>query len=251
MERELDFKCEGVNIHPCCSKKTCLICAASFLAAVALCRALDIVCASWEADVMVSDAATSALSAVISVLSVAAAAFSGGALIFFLLYGKSNEYRVSALLFSAVILADRAFYIVFSVLTGVKTFVPGSGADAYVRVIADALSFIAAYCATSFFGKRIKGSGKTSTENSEWRLALVFSAVLCAAQLIYQVYNTVVFLNSYNDVTSLEKTQIAGDYLFILLRYGVVMFGAVIASFSIIRKTIDERIRKKSGSNKK
>ena len=216
-----------------CTKRRCVVLALIFLAATALCRALDILSASWGADVMASGTLADAAGIASVILSVAAVSFSGGAAAFAALYGKGGTPYFAASLFSAVVLTDRTFHIIYSVATNVKTFSAGAGAEAYIRVISDALFFAAAYFLTAFAGSR--AVRKNEERRSPVIPVLVFSAALTVGQLLYQTYITVRFFSSYDDVTAVEKSGIAADYFFILLKYGVVMFGAAIAFFSALR----------------
>ena len=218
-----------------CTKRRCVISALIFLAATAVCRALDFTSASWAADVMVSPSLSKAAAIASVAVSVAAVAFSGGATVFASVCGKRRTAYFAASLFSAVAVADRTFYVAYSIATNVKTFSADAGAEAYVRVISDALFLVAAYFLTAFAGIRAVDKYGEDSEKSRTLPALVFASVLTAGQTAYQTYVTVRFFATYDDVTGLEKSSIAADYFFILLKYGVITFGAVAVFFTVLR----------------
>ena len=127
------------------------------------------------------------------------------------------------------------------VMTNVRSFSADAGSDAFIRLGADALSFIAAYFAAAAIGKRLASKGENSERRARFYASLVFAAVLTAVQLAHQTYVTVSFFAAYDDVTAIEKSGIAADYFYFLLKYGVLMFGAVAALFTAIRAVADKK----------
>ena len=219
---------------PRCTAKTCAVFALIFLAAVAASRFLDIRAASLRADALASGSAAEACSIASVLLSLGALAFAGGAVIFSAAYGKEKTAFAAASLFSAVILADRIFYVVYSVSTNVRTFSSGAGAEAYVRVGSDALFACAALFLTAAFSVRTVSKYGAESGRVKTFPPLVFAGILTLGQLIYQTYVTVSFFASYDDVTAVEKSNIAADYFYILLKYGVITYGAVVLLFALL-----------------
>lgn len=209
------------------SKSFVIIAAAILLLALAAVRAIDIYRAAADADVMASRTLVTALGIAESILSVLAIAFSGGVLIYVSDRAGKKSSLLCAALFSFAVALDRAFYVAYSVATGVRTFLPEAGPSAYIRIASDVLAAVAAYFAASLVYPRIK---KKKDDASPYGCAL-FASVLTLFQLAYQTYVTIDFHLTYDDVTSSERYQIIGDYMFILLKYGVVTFGAAIFAY--------------------
>ncbi len=216
--------------------QNCFVFAAIFAAAVAVSRFLDIKSASWASDVMVGDGAAGGAAIASVVLSVAAVAFSAGALIYSAVYGGRAKALIAALLFSALVVADRSFYTVYCVVTNVKSFSQDAGSDAYIRVASDAATLVASYFITAFAASRKSDPEKSGAPQTKRASSLLFAAVLTLGETAYQTYYTVRFFGMYDDVTSIEKSSIAADYLFILLKYGVIMFGGALFFTYLIEK---------------
>ena len=226
---------------PRCTYKRCLLFAFIFLILTAAARALDTLAAAWEADVMVDPArARAALIAAVAI-SVIAVAFSGGATVFASVYGNGRVPFAAASLFTATVFADRTFYVVYNVATNVKTFTADAGSDAYVRLTCDALFMAAAYYLAAHAAKKLREvPGRAAAVGS-----LVFCGAVTVGQLAHQTYVTVRFFTRYDDVTAVEKSSIAADYFFILLKYGVILFGAAILFFALLRAVCGRIDRKK------
>ena len=232
----------GDKASPRTTRQT-VICALIFACCVAAVRTLDTVSASFQANVMIPDAIPDALNIIATVLSVASVAFSGGALIFFSLKGKERSPFFAASLFSAVIVLDRTFYVIYNIATRVKTFTPSYGAEAYIRVSSDCVSFVAAFFITAAVCRVMRRGDDGKTELARvLKGALAFSLSLFALQAAYQTYVTVSFVVSY-DATPSEVAAIAGDYLFILLKYGVVQFGATSAFYKLLSVLLNRERR--------
>ncbi len=233
---------EITEMAPGCTYKRCLLFAFIFPILTAASRTLDTLAAAWEADVMVDPSRADAALIVSVVVSVIAVAFSGGATVFASVYGN-GKVPFAASLFTAIVFADRTYYVLYSVATKVKTFTADAGHEAYVRLTCDALFMAAAYYLAAYAAKKFREApGRAVTAG-----ALVFCAAVTAGQLTHQIYATVRFFSKYDDVTALEKSGIAADYFYILLKYGVIMFGAVAVFFTLLRgifRRIDDKKEK-------
>ncbi|MBQ7671360.1 MAG: hypothetical protein IJS45_11700 [Clostridia bacterium] len=236
------------TLSPRGSKRQIVISALIFALCVAAVRAADLLSASLGADVMVSASIPEALNISGTVLSVLSAAFCGGALIYFSFAGGKTSPFFAASLFSAVIVLDRTFYVIYNIATKVKTFTPSYGAEAYIRVSSDCASFVAAFFITAAVCRAMRRRADSASELSfAVKGALAFSVALFALQSAYQVYVTVSFFAAYDDATSSEIAAIAGDFLFILLKYGVVQFGASLAFCKLLSALLNkERSGRKS-----
>ena len=235
------MKDEMTGNAPRCSFKRCALFALIFLLLTAASRALDIFAAAWEADVMADPASARAALVASLVISLIALAFSGGATVFAAVYGNGRVPFAAASLFTAAVFADRTFYVLYSVATRVKTFTADAGGEAYFRLAVDALFTAAAYYLAAYFAKRRKSvPGRAATAG-----ATAFCASVTAGQLAHQTYVTVRFFSRYDDVTAVEKSSIAADYFFILLKYGVILFGAAILFFALLRAVCGRIDRKK------
>ena len=223
----------GETLSPRTLKRQIVICALIFACCAAAVRAADIFSASLEADVMASSLLPGVLNISGTVLSVLSAAFCGGALIYFSKCGAPAFLAPS--LFSAVIVLDRTFYVIYNIATKVKTFTSPYSAEAYIRVSSDCVSFVAAFFITAAVCRAMR-RGATGASGISFAVkgALAFSVSLFALQTAYQIYVTVSFFVTYDDATSSEIAAIAGDYLFILLKYGVVQFGASAAFYKLL-----------------
>lgn len=221
-------------------KRDIAVAALIFALCVAAVRAADIFAASLGADVMTSGALPEALGIAATVLSVTATAFSGGALIYFALRRPGRAFFAAAS-FSAVIILDRSFYVIYNIATRVKTFTPSYGAEAYIRVIADSAAFVGAYFITAAVCRTVVSRLKSQRLPVLLKCVLAFALSLFALQTAYQIYVTADFFIKYDDVTSAEKAAIAGDYLFILLKYGIVQFGAAAAFYRLFDAVFKKR----------
>ena len=237
------MKDEITETAPRCTYKRCLLFALIFLILTAVSRVLDTLAAAWDADVMVDPSRAGAALIASVAVSLIAVGLSGGATVFASIYGEGKVPFAAASLFTAIVFADRTYYVLYSVATKVKTFTSGAGPEAYVRLTCDALFLAAAYFLTAYAGVRVarKKGGSVSCTLP----AFVFASVLTAGQFIYQTYVTVRFFASYDDVTAVEKSGIAADYFFILLKYGVLTFGAAVVFYYVLKRIFEKRQDKK------
>lgn len=208
--------------------------ALTFLALLAILRFVDIWRAALEADVLVDEKIPDALGLIGSVAAVVVSSLAGAVTVSASAHGTKRDALLSASLFSLAVGLDRAFYIIYSIATKVKTF--SDGADAYIRVISDFASYAAAFFAAVLFVRKYLGKHRHNEEIGSFCGVAAFPVVLCTVQLLYQIYNTVSFYATYDDVTPLERSVIVGDYFFIVLRYGVVTFGIVLFFVKIVTK---------------
>jgi|GEM_PF-2537934 len=231
-----------------CTVGEYLVFALIFLLFLAALRALDIFRASMEADVLSDKTLTSVMGIAGSLLSTLAVGAAGGALIFAAINGNGAAPYAGAALFSSALLADRAFYVVYNVLTKEKSFLPEAGAASYIRVASDALSVVVSFFAVALIVTALKKKRKDDA-SLPMKGAAVFAAVLTLLQTAYQSYVTIVFHMTYDDVTPLERSQIAGDYIFIVLKYGVVIFGVAYAAYKLLDKRENKKEERKISEN--
>lgn len=207
-------------------KALCVI-AALFLCFVALARFLDIRQAAASANALYSETYSETLGVAQSASAAAALSLGAAGVVFAAAYGK----RAAPYLFGAFVVialaADRAFFIIRGRSESETFFSSGSAREVYLRLLFDFLATAIPVVLLSVFARRLTAP-KDGGEIREYRGAAFFAVLLTALQTFIQVYETVRFFAAYDDVTLYEKTQIALDYLFIFLRYGVVTFGLVL-----------------------
>lgn len=156
---------------------------------------------------------------------------------------KNGKLKISAPCgFFAVIFADRLFCLVWDLATSNITLgEKNTLADAVRWLLTDVLYFAAAFFAAALIARL----SCTPERNISSAKGIMFSSgVLAVLQLISRVVICIQFMAEYDDVTATEYSQMAGDVLLVILRYGIFMGGVATVFNRLISYTVSKKNKK-------
>lgn len=146
-----------------------------------------------------------------------------------------------ATLFSVVIFADRAFCIVWdiarsNILLGEKRAL----SDAVLWLLLDTLFFVC----TFFSCALISGAHAGKKNGGYIKVILLSSLVLTVLELSSKAVICIQFFLIYNDVTVTEMSQMAGDFLLVIIKYAFVMFAFAVLWYRHFEKiTCENKVK--------
>ncbi len=158
---------------------------------------------------------------------------------------ENGKLKISAPCgFFAVIFADRLFCLVWDLVTSnITAGEKKTLTDAVLWLLTDVLYFAVAFFAAALIARL---SCAPERNISFVKGIMLSSGVLTVLQLISRVVICIQFMAEYDDVTATEYSQMAGDVLLVILRYGIFMGGVATAFYWLI-SYITSKKKQKNG----
>lgn len=240
------------------NKKAGTVTAASliiFAVSLAALRGLNIYYVYIYNDITYADGFVHAVNILHDVLLLAAYGYSvGGVIALHRAFGKKSAW-ISAAVMILVKICDSVFSIVWDVTGG------AIGADETEKILTAsefaaldtaifAFTYIAAIAAVTAYIKKRTKQGETDDKTIGIGTYLIIPvSVMTVLELISPIISCIRFFVEYGAPTSLEASQMAGDVLLIVLKYGIVMYGFVFVTCKVF-ETVLWRKKKIAGQEK-